>query len=437
MEEQQKDLKVEEILKQLAEGNKRLEQEFVVLEDKLYRKKQLSENQHHYRLYIPHSLVQELLRDYHESPLSGHAGIFKTYKRLYEVAYWPGMWTEVKTFIKRCMVCQSLKADNQKPAGKIQQTKVTFPNEMLGIDLMGPLPRSPQRHEYLLVVVDYFTRWVELTPLRTATAQTVARFLKSEIFTRWGVPDYILSDRGRQFVSEVFRELCAQWTVTPKLTTAYHPQTNMTERVNRTLKSMIASYVDNNHAKWDQYLSEFRFAINSAVQETTGVTPAELQIGRKLNSPLDKVLKAKVWPPNAPAYDVVHQLAQLKADVEENIRKSKQRQLRSYNKKRRDVGFRPRQRVWIRNFPQSHAGKKFTAKLARKWKGPYRVVQQLRPLNYRVVLEDTGEDVRTVHVSNLRPFYPTAEDLEHIERKRMQEIFQESSEDEDFSGFLD
>lgn len=98
-------------------------------------------------------------------------------------------------------------------------------------------------------------------------------------------------------MSEVFRELCNQWTVTPKLTTAHNPQTNLTERVNRTLKSMIASYVDNNHAKWDQYLPEFRFAINSAVQETTGVTPAELQIGRKLNSPMDKVLKGKVCPP--------------------------------------------------------------------------------------------------------------------------------------------
>lgn len=87
-------------------------------------------------------------------------------------------------------------------------------------------------------------------------------------------------------MSEVFRELCEQWTVTPKLTTAYYPQTNMTERVNRTLKNMITSYVNDNHAKWDQYLPEFRFAINSAVQETTRVTPAELHIGQKLNSPM-------------------------------------------------------------------------------------------------------------------------------------------------------
>lgn len=173
-----------------------------------------------------------------------------------------------------------------------------------------------------------------------------------------------------------------------------------------------------NHGKWDQYLPEFRFAINSAVQETTGVTPAELQIGRKLNSPMDKVLKGKIYPPDVPAYDVVHQLKQLKADVEENIRKSRLRQLRNYNKNRRTVGFKPKQRVWVRCFPQSQAKVKFTSKLAKKWKGPYRVVQQLGPLNYRVVLEDTGQDVRTVHVCNLKPFNPSAEDLEHMERNK-------------------
>lgn len=157
------------------------------------------------------------------------------------------MWNDVKHFIQKCVICQSLKADNQKPAGKLQQTTVRGPNEMLGIDLMGPLPRSSERNEYLLVVVDYFTRWVEFTPLRTATAKTIARFLRKDIFTRWGIPDYIFSDRGPQFVSSIFQELCNQWTVIPKLTIAYHPQTNMTERVNRTIKSMIASYLDDNH----------------------------------------------------------------------------------------------------------------------------------------------------------------------------------------------
>ena len=69
-------------------------------------------------------------KNYHENPWSGHAGIFKTYKRLYEVVYWPGMWTDVKNFLKNCVVCQSIKAGNQKPAGKMQQTSVKGPNDV-------------------------------------------------------------------------------------------------------------------------------------------------------------------------------------------------------------------------------------------------------------------------------------------------------------------
>lgn len=150
---------------------------------------------------------------------------------------------------------------------------------------------------------------------------------------------------------------------------------------------------------------------------------------------MDKILKGRILSPGEPAYDVVHHLEQLKADVEENIKKAKKRQLRNYNKKRRTVDFKPKQRVWVRNFPLSKAKDKFTAKLAKKWKGPYRVVQQLGPLNYQVVLEDTGLDLRTVHVCNLKPFYPSAEDLEYMKKKKTLDLLQESSEEEDFLGF--
>ncbi len=119
---------------------------------------------------------------------------------------------------------------------------------------MGPLPRSTHQHEYILVFVDYFSRWVELFPIRKATALTVASLLRKEILTRWGVPDLILSDQGTQCVSAVFKEICTEWKLIQKTTTAYHPQTNMTKGVNRTLKQMIAAYVEDNHKKLDQYL---------------------------------------------------------------------------------------------------------------------------------------------------------------------------------------
>ncbi|KAL2086044.1 hypothetical protein ACEWY4_017103 [Coilia grayii] len=149
---------------------------------------------------------------------------------------------------------------------------------MLGLDLMGPLPQSSLRNTQLLVVVDYHTRWVELFPLRQATAEAISKCLVKDVLTRWGAPTYLLSDRGPQFVSDVLKDVCARWGVIQKLTTVYHPQTNLTERVNRTLKTMLSSYVGNQHKLWDMHLPELRFAINTAVQESTSHSPAELRL---------------------------------------------------------------------------------------------------------------------------------------------------------------
>ncbi len=178
-EEQHKDPEIQKIFKEMAENNQDASEKYEVVEDKLYLKTPLSKGQVQYRMYLPKCLTPTLLQHYHSHPLSGHGGIFKTYKRLQNVVFWPKMWTDVKNYVKCCKKCQIYKHDNQKPAGKLQPITTTRPNEMLGVDLMGPLPTSsPHRHEYLLVCVDYFTRWVEMFPIHKATAQTIAEILR-------------------------------------------------------------------------------------------------------------------------------------------------------------------------------------------------------------------------------------------------------------------
>lgn len=198
----------------------------------------------------------------------------------------------------------------------------------------------------------------------------------------------------------------------------------------------MAAYVDDNHKKWDQFLPEFRFALNSAIQETTGFSPAELQLGRKLQGLMDKMLHGSNLLPDAASYDLVHHLHQLYTQAKENSKKAKLRQLRNYNKTRREVTFKSKDRVWLRNFPQSSEQRNYSAKLAPKWKGPYRIFQQLGPLNYQIAREETGENVRTAHVCNLKMCFPTAEELESQGKQELYEIFQETSDDdEEFLGF--
>ena len=252
---------------------------FIILEDKVYRKTKHPDRGDIYQVYVPQSLRSVVLHAYHDNPLSGHFGCYKTQQRIREVAYWPKIWTDVAEYVKSCTVCQKYKPESRKPTGLLQRTQVMEPWEMLGLDLMGPLPRSSLGNTQLLAVVDYYSRWVELFPLWNITASTISKSLRKDIFTRLGVPKYVLSDWGPQFTSEVFKELCDSSRVVHRLTTAYYPQTNMSERINRSLKSTIASYVGEKHKSWDQFIPELRFALNSAVNEATGFTPAELLLG--------------------------------------------------------------------------------------------------------------------------------------------------------------
>ncbi|XP_036431193.1 GTPase IMAP family member 8-like [Colossoma macropomum] len=211
-----------------------------------------------------------------------YPGFFLSFLFLVPVTFSCGTVTDVWQHVRLCAICQQYKPDNKKPAGFLQTTEVEEAGYMLGLDFMGPFPRSKKGNSYLLVVVDYYTKWIELFPLRDSKTPRLCQLLRDEIFTRWGVPKYLVSDRGPQFTSQLLTDVCKKWGVIQKITTSYHPQANFTERVNRTLKTMMASFVGNRHEDWDKWLSEFRFAINSTQHETTGRTPAELALGRQL-----------------------------------------------------------------------------------------------------------------------------------------------------------
>lgn len=181
------------------------------------------------QLVIPANLQEEFLRYAHENPLSGHLGQMKTLLRLMEVAYWPSIHADVWKYCNNCQICQKYKPSLSKLSGLLQSTPVVEPGFMFGVDLMGPFPKSVKQNEHLLVGVDYSSKWAELFPLRVAKAPQIARILVEEVFTRWGTPAYLVTDRGAQFTSHLINVVCKQWGVTQKLTTAYHPQTNLTE----------------------------------------------------------------------------------------------------------------------------------------------------------------------------------------------------------------
>ena len=148
-------------------------------------------------------------------------------------------------------------------------TDVQNPWDTVAIALDGPLPRSNEGNTWLLVMQDRFTKWVEIKPLRKASARAIVTAFKDLIVMRFGCPREVVSDDGRQFISHEFTDLLKEYGITHRRTPVYTPQCNPVERANRVIKTMIAQFVQKTQKIWDQHLPELRFAYNTATSEST------------------------------------------------------------------------------------------------------------------------------------------------------------------------
>nr|GFC32164.1 reverse transcriptase domain-containing protein [Tanacetum cinerariifolium] len=181
----------------------------------------------------------DILNACHSGPTGGHYGASYTAKKVFDLGfYWPSIYKDDFELVKRCDSCQRLGKVSQKdemPQNFIQICEIF---DVWGIDFMGPFPSS-KGNKYILVAVDYFSKWVEAKALPINYARVVVKFLKS-LFSRFGTPKAIISDRGNHFCNVQFLRVMAKYGVTHRLSTAYHPQTSgQVEVTNRGLKRIL------------------------------------------------------------------------------------------------------------------------------------------------------------------------------------------------------
>lgn len=361
-----------------------------------------------WKLVLPKNFRQQALQECHDAVTSGHQGVLKTYRRIQLKYYWPKMRKDVATYVSRCKVCQSVKYDQQKPAGVMGEYRgVNISWKMISADLLGPFPRSVKGNKYLLVVVDTFTKFVLLKPLRAATAQAVSTFLEENVFMGYGVPKFLICDNGSEFIGQPVKKLAEQYEVKMLLNASRHPQANPTERVNKNIVTMLRAYVGNNHRHWDKHVAQLGFALRSSVHESTGYSPNFLNFGRELpisGAGFGFLRDEETVPEVEDCQRYTERLRDLKnihQEVHELLKDAHQRNARHYNLRRRPQEFKEDSLVWKKNFTQSDAANYYSAKLTPRYVGPYRVVKKVSPLIY--ALEDMqGKAIGNWHITDLK-----------------------------------
>jgi hypothetical protein len=215
----------DEILKNIE----KYKEKFKVRDGKLYRLKDEKELR-----VIRRYELEGLMYLMHDHELSAHFGSKVTYEKVKEKYWWKGMIRDIEGYVKTCDSCQR----RNKPIGKheLNSIEVKEPFYMIGIDIVGPLPRTVSGKKYIVVAMDYFTKWPEAKALEEANAKEVSIFIYEDIICRHGCPHKILTDRGSHFNNQMVRELMEKFRVKHGFSTPYHPKTNgLVERFNKTM----------------------------------------------------------------------------------------------------------------------------------------------------------------------------------------------------------
>ena len=307
-----------------------------------------------YRLLVPSKDRNELVKMVHER--FAHVGIRKSLRLLADSYYWPNMDFEVRMAIGSCKECLERKSLPTKP--HLQGNLHTgYPFEKISVDVTGPLPASRDGKRYLLGIIDNFSRYPVLVPLRSATAISIAKV----IYTRWisifGVPQVIHSDRGTEFENSLILELCQLLGVRKSRSSPYYPKgDSMIERLFRNTKDMIYTTAKSTGKEWVDVIPTVEMALRSCVHEITKLTPYEVLFGMKMTTPFSRIGKREQKCTN----EYVRKLQNEIHAIQTKVRKSQR-----FYESEEEVAFKVGDKVYAKILPKQKSIDKS------RYEGPY------------------------------------------------------------------
>ena len=359
---------------EIVEGNSREKKRIQELSEKLIEKfgKLYKKNEQGKLLKVlKEDEIEAILYMTHDHPTGGHFGVNATYNKIMEKYFWKGMKKDIEDYIRTCDKCQ--KRGQQKSKGFLHPITVGKPFERIGMDFVGPLPKSRKGNRYILVITDYLTKWTEAKALREATAEKVVEYLYRDIICRHGCPKIILSDRGLHFDNKMVEGLCMKFKIKHHMSSPYHPQTNgLVERFNRTLCEALAK-VSEEENRWDEHIEPVLFAYRTNKHSTTKQTPFYMMYGREATLPTDEIEQNNEETNDekknilSRIHDII-QLDEKREEVIEIIQAAQVKQKERHDERIKETTFEIGDKVLLKDAAKE---KQWTGKLQPKWKGPY------------------------------------------------------------------
>jgi hypothetical protein len=224
----------------------------------------------------------ELMKEIHAGLCGSHIRSRPLLGKLFRQGfYWPKAASDATDLVQKCKNYQKCARDHKQPSSLTQLIQPTWPLQRWGLDLLGPLPPAKGNLRYVVVAIEYFSKWIEAKPLATITSVIVQKFFWQNIVCRFGVPKAITVDNGTQFDDETFKEFCYQIGMKIHFASVRHPESNgLVERANGTIMTGIMKLIFNQpRGKWPEELIKVVWSHNTTVSRSTGFMPFKLLFG--------------------------------------------------------------------------------------------------------------------------------------------------------------
>ena len=367
---------------------------------------------------LPTSLWQPAVRQAHEE--GGHAGINATSQRLLEVVFFPHLKAEVTEVLKACVQCQKKRGKNNDQRHTLHATLAGFPFQRLCMDFVGPLHEKRLRvtkNKYIFTVRDTFSKWMEAFPVPAATSDAALSCLLTHVFPRFGIPEVLHSDRGTHFTANVFPAVAKRLGIKLTTTPAYNPKSNPVERAHQDLGNILRAMMQDTDEGWETLLPQAVFAMNTTVHTSIGVSPFRVLFGRDPSTPLHLIYgdpndrrETSADTAQQYAHDVQQRLHAAHRAVREELDAAVERRRRQYHQ---EVSiYHPGQLVWLFT-PAATPG--VSRKLQTFWTGPWRILECVNQVTYRIQPDPSwsGQKEQVVSVDRLKPYHAQQEGAAH------------------------